>query len=385
MNISSFIKRTLSTIAVIVLAVGVSSPAFAAYFISQENFHSNEIINDDAYISAGYSTISATVNGDLYIAGGVVNIDGDVDEDIVVAGGMVRINGNVGGDVRVLGGQVTINGTVGDDLMVASGMVDIAKSATILGDLTAASDLLTIDGIVNGDITGVMSLLIINGTVGGNINITLEDSIQMGENAQVGGDLHYSALFETEIPAEMVAGEVVFTQFEKESIEEDLNSFYYTRTLYGFVATLLLCFIFVWFYPNALLRAAEVAKKETFKAFGAGLLMMIALFMGSLILFFTVIGIPLAAIGFALLLILFYLGRVFAVVWMSSYVFKFGKKTKRSKLFAAVFTALVAYYFIGLIPYIGMIINLILFFIGVGALVLIKVEHIKLLKSKKLL
>ncbi len=382
---SSFFRRILSTIAAIVLAVSLSSPALAAHIMSQENLVVDEDLSDDAYISGGYVNIQGDVGGDLYIAGGLVNIDGDVEEDVVVTGGMVKINGSVGGDLRIIGGQAVINGSVGDDLMVAAGMVDVTNNATVLGDVNAGTGVLTIDGVVSGDIVGVMGLMLVNGTVGGNIEVTVEDSIKVAPYANIGGDLSYSALFETEIPEEAVAGTVSFQKFEKENIEKDLNNILYTQIVYSFLATILLAFLLSWLAPNALIRSAELARKESFKAFGAGLLTMIATLVGSLILFLTVVGIPLAIMGFAALLVLFYVGRVFAVVWMSSHFVKFNKKTKRSKLFGAMLIATLIFYFIGLIPYIGMVIDAIIFFIGVGALVLIKVESYKHLRSKKLL
>ena len=101
----------------------------------------------------------------------------------------------------------------------------------------------------------------------------------------------------------------------------------------------------------------------------------------------TVVGIPLGVIVFSILLIVYYLGKVFVAAWLTSYIFDFKKKKiwVRFRYFVWLALSLFIYYVLGIIPVIGWIINLVLFIIGVGSLLLVFVEYIKYLKSKKMI
>jgi cytoskeletal protein CcmA (bactofilin family) len=378
-------KLSLILISSFFVSMFVSTSVFATYISSSENLLITETIESDAYLLSGNGNVQADVLGDLYIAGGSINIEGNVHEDLVIAGGRVSITGNVLGDLRVVGGQVTIYGNVGDDVVIAGGQVDISKKSYITGSLVAGAGVLTVDGQVDGDLRGVLGLLVLNGSIGGDVNITVEDNISISPIASIRGDLNYAALFEADIPEEVINGKVNFKKFERESVAEDLTYVFFISKAYSFLAALLLALIFVMFAPNALVKSAKLSREHTFRSFGVGVLTMITMSVGSLILMLTVVGIPLAMIALAALLIILYIGKIYTAVWLSSYVFKFKKKVKRLHLFTAIGSALFVYYFISLIPFLGWVINLILFMIGVGSLVLLEIEYIKHLKSKKML
>jgi len=83
----------------------------------------------------------------------------------------------------------------------------------------------------------------------------------------------------------------------------------------------------------------------------------------------------------------FYFAKIFVAAWLSTYIFDY--KTKKiwvkSRFFIVLTLALLFYYLIDVIPFVGWLINLILFFIGIGSMVLLKIEYLKFLKEKKML
>lgn len=362
-----------------------ATSASAVTLRAVENLVMTEKLLDDAYLLTGNGNIESDILGDLYIAGGSVVINGDILEDLVVAGGKVTVTGNVGGDIRLIGGQMAIYGNVGDDVLMLGGQLDLGKNSIVNGSLIAATGILTVDGMVKQDIRGGMGMLFLNGFVGRDVIVTIEDTISVSESAKIAGNLNYSALVETEIPKGTVNGKINFNKFERESFLKHVTYWFFIEKIVSFLGSILLLLIIVILAPRALTRSAEMTRSNLLKSFGIGLLSLIAIFIGSILLMTTVIAIPLALIAFSVLLMLFYFSKIFVVAWLGSYIMKYDKKFSKIKLFAVLSFCMLVYQIVNLIPFVGWAINFVLFLIGVGAIVMMKMEYMKFLRSKKMI
>ncbi len=358
--------------------------ASAVGFEIAENVVITQNILDDTYVVAGNAIIESEIFGDLYIVGGSVTINNNVHEDLVVIGGRVVVTGDVTGDVRVAGGQVAVYGNVGDDIIIAGGQVDIGKSSVVGGSLISGAGILTVEGEVKEDIRGGMGMLILNGIVGNDVIVTIEDTMSVSDTAVIGGHLKYSALLESTIPENVVKGEIAFNKFERETVLENLTYVFFISKILSLISALILALFLVLLIPKALTRSAKITKDNLLKAFGVGLLTMITAFIAALILLITIVGISAGLVILAMLAIFIYFAKVFVAVWLASYVFNFRRKISHIKLFGMVALALLAYYLVGLIPFVGWAINLILFMIGIGSIVLLKIEYYQFLKKKNM-
>ena len=367
----------------IVLTFG-SLPVAAVTMQGGENILKSKSILDDAYFVGGNANVKGDIFGDLYIAGGSVAIAGDVQEDLVVAGGVVTVTGNVFGDLRVIGGRAAIYGNVGDDLVVAGGQVDVGQDAVVGGSVLAGAGILTIDGVVNEDVRGVMGMLLLNGTVNGDVIVTIEDKIDVSEEARIEGDLKYSALLEASIPENNVGGTISFNKFHVDNILQNLTYASFVHKGLSYLSSLLIASMFVIFIPKTLTKAALVTKQYVLRSFGIGVLTMIGGTIGAIILMFTVIGIPIGLITLAVLSVLIFLAKIFAAAWMTSYFINYQGKTNKFKFFGGLALSLLAYYLIGLVPRVGWLVDFVLFLIGVGSLVLLKLEYLQFLRKKKM-
>lgn len=365
------------------MAVVMMPTASAVTFKAAENLILHENILDDSYIVTGNANIEGDTFGDLYIVGGSVVIHGAVHEDLVVVGGRVTVLGDVFGDVRVAGGQVAIYGKVGDDVVATGGQIDIGKSSVVDGTVAVGAGVLTIDGEVMEDVRGGMGLLILNGLVNRDVIVTVEDNLKIDEKAKIVGDLKYSGLIETDVPSGVVGGKVQFNKFERESILEHLTYVFFVHKIFSYFSALLLALLFVLFLPNVLAKSV-IVKANIAKAFGMGLLSLITIFIGSIVLMMTVLGVPLALIALSGFVILLFTAKIFVAALGASYFLDFKKKLSKWKLFGVMAVVLLGYYVIGIIPFVGWLINIVLFMIGVGIVLEIKIEGFKLLRSKKL-
>jgi hypothetical protein len=384
-------KKLLSLLLVsFLLTLTISLPAYGVGFKAGENLNISEILTDDHYIAGGRVVIDKDVTGDLYIAGGEVIVNGNVADDLVIAGGRVTVMGNVGDDLRAFGGQVTIFGNVGDDLITGGGMVDISPNSVIGGTIVGGAGYLTMGGEVMEDIQGGFGMLILNGKVGGNVTVTVEEKVEISENAKIMGDLNYSALLEMDFPENTVEGEIKFNKFTAnegaDEMVKQLNDAYLGWKMWSFLSALLILGLLAGFMSKMLLKAGSLAKADLLKTFGIGILTVIVAFVGSIILMATVVGIPLALISFIILMISCYLAKIFVSAVFASFIINTKKKKYfKLKLFGLMTVGLFAYYMIGFIPYVGWFLNIVLFLIGIGAIVLCKQEQIKILRSKGVL
>lgn len=378
-------KKILISLSVVLFSLMLALPASAAMIEVGENVFSNQNVLDDAYILAGNANVKGDIFGDLYIGGGSVVIDGNIHEDLVVGAGMVTVSGDVFGDLRVIGGKVTVYGNIGDDLIIASGQVDLGKNSVVSGSVLAGTGILTLDGVVKEDVRGGMGMLFLNGEVGRDVIVTVEDQFVIDEAAKIGGNLKYSALLESNVPVGVVKGKIAFNKFQRDSVLQNLTYLFLVHKVFSLISALLIVLLLVIFMPKILIRSAEITKANIPKAFGVGLLAMIGGLIVPLILMFSVIGIPLGLITFAGLMILMYLAKIFAASWAASYLMNFKKKLSKWKLFFVISLALFAYYLVSLVPYVGLLAEVVLFLIGAGSLVLLKLEYLKMMKVKKLI
>ncbi len=351
-----------------------------------ENLFITETIVDDLYLVSGNITLNADVIGDVYVLGGSVSINGTISEDLIVIGGKVTVMGSVGDDLRVLGGSVSVYSNVGDDIILAGGTLDIGPGSVINGSAYASGGLVSLDGTINENLSGNISMLLLNGVVNGNVDITVENTVTFSNGARVGGDFTYRKLIEDNIPKGVVSGRVIYKEFSNvQESTKDFNSLgiFVAMKSFSLMNALLIALLLVIFTPKFLEKSAEVAKVNLLKTFAVGLLTLILVVVGAVILLMTLVGVHIAIIFGFIFGAMVYLAKIFACTLLVSYIVDFKKKKHlKLKLFFGMALCLIIYYMIGMTPFVGWILNMILFLTGLGAMVLTKQYYVLYLRNK---
>jgi len=78
------------------------------------------------------------IEDDLYVGANEFVLDGTVKGDVIVGGNIITINGTVEGDLWAAGQVVIINGVVTDDARIAGAGLQLGNNAQVGGDLLAA-------------------------------------------------------------------------------------------------------------------------------------------------------------------------------------------------------------------------------------------------------
>jgi cytoskeletal protein CcmA (bactofilin family) len=241
---------------------------------------------------------------DLSATGGVIVVRGTVDGDIEAYGGRVVVEegGEVTGRLRAAAGVVVVNGTVGGTTLAYGGHVHVGESARLERSLGGVAGTIRVDGLVLGDVT------VAAGTV------------TLGDSADVRGDLNYDGTLVDEggtvrgttrgvgdlalVPSLPVPGIVL--------------------SAYWFVANAALGALVLLLFPRFAWAAANTIAVEPLRTTGTGLVALLGGVLTILLAVLTVVGIPLALVGAAVLFAACWAGAVlgrFAVgSWLLSFV-----------------------------------------------------------------
>ncbi len=197
---------------------------------------SDEVINDDLYVTAGELVMDGTVNGDLIAMGQTITINGTVDGDVLAAGQTIVVNGTVTGAIRVAGSVLFVgeNASIGGDVIGAGYSLEIQEGGGVGQDLVFAGGQILLAGDVSRNAQVASGAFELRGTVGGNVDAdvgeagtgpvgpppslfmppssvpapTVEPGLTIDPSARVEGNLEYTQAEELAIPAGVVGGTV---------------------------------------------------------------------------------------------------------------------------------------------------------------------------------
>lgn len=180
----------------------------------------------------------------------------------------------------------------GDDQIVISGDVVVPRGET-LDDVVVIDGKVDVHGRLDGELIAISAPVRITGSVDGDV-IALTERAVIGPRARIGGDLLYSDKKPTIAQGAKVDGETRRIDFNE--ISAPLSAFAARLALWlaMTVSTLLLGLALLWLGPRALEAAREMARTSTGPAIGIGLAVFFGLPALAVVLFITLVGIPLS-------------------------------------------------------------------------------------------
>lgn len=353
--------------------------------------NSNEVIENDYFATGESVMVSGTVNGDAYVAGGDVIVDGTINGDLMAAGGNVTIVGTVTQDIRVAGGNVTISGKTGGNVTTIGGNIVVNNSAQIDGSLVSGAGTIKVLGPVGKSINLVGGEATFASNVGKDIRAGVE-KITVTSNAIINGTLAYWSTQDANISedATVTGGVLVKEQpadinpeQAQEEAENALRAFITTYRVISLLSTLIVGLLFLHFFPNLTQKVSNIAKTQIAKSFVVGLVALIVTPIVAIVLFVTVVGIPLAlallfAYGIAL-----YISKIFIALAIGQRIALLLNSKPRPAF--TLLIGLIAYGIVISIPLVGSLLGMIAAIVGFGAILTYKKEMYSELKKKNLL
>ncbi len=350
----------LSVVLVPVLASAASVQMGERYVLAEA-----ENIAGNFYVAGSELNFDGEIAGDLYAAGEKVYVRGGVSEDVALAGGEIEVNGTVGDDVRMVGGTLTVRGAIAGDLVVAGGTLRVLSKARIGGDVIMAGGTMLLEGEVVGDVRLVGGEATLGGVVGGDV-ISSVEQLRLTTSAIIVGDLTNRSQYE----AELASGAIVHGNITNEPSP-------YTQSVRGMLAsagaTSFLMFLFaglicLWLFKNRSAQLVAHALANFGKEVLRGVVVLVAVPVIALALFFTIIGIPVSVALMLFYVVLLIIARIFAGImlggWINRVVFK---KPDQVFNWQTVIGGNVVLFALSFAPFFGSLIAFVFMLVALGA------------------
>lgn len=275
---------------------------------------SEEVINDDVFLSYGIITIdgkingivfanassltlNGTVNGDLIANASMIEINGEVNGNLVAAGQIIRVNGTVTGSIFSTGSSLTLDrdATVGRNLYFAGFSLEMRPKSSVQRDLAISSRQAFLQGVIERDVVASTAAFVLAGEVGRDVKVTVEapeeagaldlvwlqipgapppveSGLRIAPEAKIGGKLHYISPVEQDSRIEsQPLGGIEYEAREQDTPQKEQRRAFFVGRLQDLITLLVIGVLAVWLIPLPLQHAAEQACRPL-PALGKGIL-----------------------------------------------------------------------------------------------------------------
>ena len=345
---------------------------------------SGDIHNGWYFAGSGEVDLDGTVNGDAFIAGGVVNVRGTVNGLLVVAGGQVNVMGTVTDRIISVGGTVRLSGKTEKSVFVGGGSIIIERGATVGEYLMVGGSDVQVRGVVERDAKIGATALNLTGEIKGNLDAGVE-SFATEEGSTVGGNLTVVAKDSGNI--HIVPGTVLGQVHLKAGREVPAPRFLGLtkgRLAMRIIFFLSLCataLVISFLFPRQLASVGTIINGRPGESVLVGLAALLLVPFITLVLFLTVVGIPLGIFLFLYLCWLAFLSQMGLGIFLGYRVFGFDGR-RGWGLFGPVALGILAVFVCTFIPFVNVVVILAGLILGVGALAIVTQEQFLILRSR---
>ncbi len=313
------------------------------------------VMNTDLYLAEDDVTISDVINGNAFVYAKNVTITGQIYGDLFVFASNITIaeSALIANSLYVCGNTIVFHGQANDVYAFAQSFTS-KENSYINRDLKLYGAQVTLNGLIQRDAYIAVA------------NMAISESAQ----GIIGGNLHYSASKEQNIPKGAVIGKVEFSQFTTPEVTPGQIVLNYVikfvRVLVYAIAIILFAVLVTSNFPA---KATYCMSQKPFVSASIGILAFAAIPIVSIILlvtnFFTYVGIALLA------LYIFMLSITIAILGIAvgNYATnKFTKKQTKAKVILFSLAAVTVIWLLQLIPIIGGWISIFTVVFGFGIL-----------------
>lgn len=341
-------KKVLSSLSIFILLFLVFSVTkVSAKIISNQkgdvSIGKTEIINDDLFIGAQTSEIDGVINGDVFVASQTIKVTGIINGNLHMGANTIYLGGTVKGNVYAGAQNILVsNANIGGSLIAGAATVNTDKSTFIGGSVITGASSLSIDSQIGRSV------------------YAWTNNLTTGSDAKIKGSIYDTKMNKARTNINM--------NDATKQIPAVLNSLKFGFTIISFLGALIIGFLYLQFFGKHFSGTSKLISNSFLKSLGIGFLVSISFIPGMIILFITIIGIPVAGVAVLMLILYWYLSKIVVGAALGNWISeKFKWKTSTYGAFAI---GLFAFYILKMIPFVGFLTGLIVFWTGLGALTL---------------
>jgi len=331
---------------------------------------SDRIIDDDYFAAGDNITMQGSISGDFFAAGNDIWVQGDLQRDLFAAGRDIYIEGRIEQSLRAAGESININGKVDGNALVASKRLLFSRESVTGGNVLAAAEDMRIDGKIAGTFRGAADKFTISGVIDRNVIIDA-NHVTVLKGAKIGGDLIYRSSVKADIEEGAIIGGSV-KQLPVIPKKADTSQNRVTQEIIGWISLLIFSAAFAFFFPGPTIQGAETLKTQPWKNLLLGLAALIVGPILAILLFVTVVGCYIGGavlFGYGLLIIAgALLGKIFTGLLLGSYILRLISKSSKTSLIISVLIGVALIKVIFLVPFLGGLVNFLIFIFATGAL-----------------
>lgn len=303
----------------------------AATFKAWEELNITQNISWDFYGAWWRVQVDSDIDGDLIIAWWELNINWDISEDLIIAWWDIVISWNVWDDIRVAWWNVRIEWNVDWDLVVAWWNIEIKKEVLINWDLLASWWRIILDWEVMWNALVKSWEFVLNWVIQNNLDLTTEKFSNTTWSWRIFWNTNYKSQKRIESLENSTNWETSFKEIKdvKKEILWFLSFYLIVKLIWIFVfSSLLFLFFQKWFAS-----ISNILREKTGKSFVHGLLVFGWMPIIIILLFISIIWIPLWIFWIFLYIFLFvFLEIINSVVLTSLIVNKYNIEKTYQKM-----------------------------------------------------
>lgn len=355
------------------------------HFVSGENLNIEGTYEKDVFLSGTNINFIGDIQGDLFVIGQNIKVSGQVQGSVFFVASQIELAANVGGSVRGIAQKVLLKNNIAHNVTVFASDIDnqasvgwhgylVAKDMKIGGEFERL-DIKTTKASINAKIKN--SLVIISmgntasveilapGEIGGNVDYTGKNKLAIADDVMI-----YGEVSEKNILQPTTKNFITYSQI-----------FWWLVFLFGLILTGL---VMIGLFGNRLLVLPKLIEQENYKLFLPGLVVFILVPLLVVLLFISLIGIPVALLLLLFYLLVFYLGQILLAIWLGDFIWqrikqkpKLTQDTKNYLFWCLVLGAIV-WRLILLVPFFGGLIAWLvslLFFGGIWRLIKLNIRE----------
>lgn len=341
------------------------------------------VLGGDLYASGWSARLKEPSPRDALAVGFSVNLEGRVEGDGHALGFNVDIEGPVGRNLYTSGFSVTVEQPVGEDVTAAGFNLHLRKGAAVGGNARLTGGTVTLDAPIAGSLLAAAGVLNLNGAIAGDARLTA-GTLVFGPEARIDGMLTYASRTPIDIPTSVIAPDRVrFEQLAmgsavdkvQDTMGRSMPHFWpsFFGLFFGFVVTILFLIATAAVLLALIPRQVEALRSDAigapFRSIGLGVIGLATLVGLVPVSAMTLVGLPLIPVILLAILTLWivgYLLGVYALAWRVAGSFRPLEPTLMMRL-AVIAVGLVVAATLNFIPFVGWLINLLLIFLGLGA------------------
>ena len=358
-------------LSILALLTALTTGAGAIEFVQRDQFISGEAetLRDEMWISAQDITISGEALDDLFAAGTTLDLRGNFKGDVWACGGnQVIAAGRFNDHVRLASRMVQASGTFGNSLTAAGNTVKIESSAAIAKNLFGVGDNVISEGTIAGNVRIVAKKATLGGKIAGNVSIAAQE-IFILPGTVIGGDLSYTAPKELVLSPSITLGGKLNRTFEAPPAKQFLKPNLLSHFVFAFAA-LLTGMVFCSVFPRYTANTFHLLRTSRGTCLLTGFVALFLIPIGSFVLLFTLIGLPLSILLILFYLILLYLSKIAVGLWLGAFILRRSKEFSKRNLPGTLAAGLFVIYALTAFTAISMVISILVMIYGLGALIL---------------